>query len=219
MDQIELSAEPRSVIGKQVRALRREGFLPANVYGGGDSTAIQMQARPAEHAVVRAGKSHLIRLNVDGGRPTTVLVKHLQRHPTKGTLLHVDFFRVAMDQMLRIDIPVRLIGEAPGVKSHDGSVLQTQTTVSVEAMPAELPEAVEVDISSLEDFESAIYVRDLLAPAGSTILTDGEELVVKLLPPTVEEEPEAVEGEAAEGATAEGEAAAEGSGASSSDES
>ena len=214
MDAIELSAEPRSVIGKQVKALRRQGMLPANVYGGGESTAIQVEARPAQHVLARAGKTHLIRLNVAGGQATNVMVKDYQRHPTRGDLLHVDFYRVAMDQKLRVDVPVRLHGDAPAIKMHDATVFQQLTTVSVEALPSDIPEAVDLDVSGLEDLDNTIHVRDLTAPAGAVILTDPDELVVKLLPPTVEPEVTeaadvAAEAPAAEAAAGGGEASDE----------
>ena len=186
---LELKAEPRSVLGKKVRFLRRQGILPANVYGHAASTAIQLPAREAERVIARAGRTQLISLAMDGGQPTTVLVKASQRHPTRGSLLHVDFFRVAMDERLKVDVPVRLVGDAPAVKQHDASVLQAATTVNVESLPADLPEAIEVDISGLEDLDSTLHVRDLRAPGGVTILTDPEELVVKMLPPTEEEAP------------------------------
>ena len=186
---LELKAEPRSVLGKKVRFLRRQGILPANVYGHAASTAIQLPAREAERVIARAGRTQLISLAMDGGQPTTVLVKASQRHPTRGSLLHVDFFRVAMDERLKVDVPVRLVGDAPAVKQHDASVLQAATTVNVESLPADLPEAIEVDISGLEDLDSTLHVRDLRAPSGVTILTDPEELVVKMLPPTEEEAP------------------------------
>ena len=212
MDQIELSAEPRAVIGKQVKALRRQGVLPANIYGGGESTPIQVEARPALHALARAGKTHLIRLNLAGGQATNVLVKDYQRHPTRGDVLHVDFYRVAMDQKLRVDVPVRLHGDAPAIKTHDATVFQQLATVSVEALPSDLPEAVDVDVSGLEDLDSTIHVRDLTAPAGAVILTDPDELVVKVLPPTVEPEVTEAADVAAEAPAAEatGDATAEG---------
>lgn len=212
MDQIELSAEPRSVIGKQVKALRRQGLLPANIYGGGESTAIQVEVRPAQHALARAGKTQLIRLNVAGTPPTNVMVKDYQRHPTRGEILHVDFYRVAMDQKLHVDVPVRLHGDAPASKTYEGTVFQQLATVSVEALPDRLPEAIDVDISVLEDLDSTIHVRDLPPPEGATILTDGEELIVKMLPPTVEPEVTEAADVAADAPAAEatGEAAAEG---------
>lgn len=212
MDQIELSAEPRSVIGKQVKVLRRQGVLPANIYGGGQSTAIQVETRPAQHALARAGKTQLIRLNVAGGQSTNVMVKDFQRHPTRGELLHVDFYRVAMDQKLSVDVPIRLHGDAPAIKTYEGTVFQQLATVSVEALPAELPEAIDVDVSGLEDLDSSIHVRDLPAPEGAVILTDPDELVVKMLPPTVEPEVTEAADVAAEGeaADATGDAAAGG---------
>ena len=188
MDQIELSAEPRSVIGKQVKALRRQGVLPANIYGAGESTAIQVEVRPAQHALARAGKTQLIRLSLAGGQATNVMVKDFQRHPTRGELLHVDFYRVAMDQKLRVDVPVRLHGEAPASKTYGGTVLPQLTTVSVEALPDRLPEAIDVDISVLDTLDSTIHVRDLPAPEGAEILTDPDELVVQVMAPRVEQE-------------------------------
>ena len=190
MDRIELRAEPRSVVGKQVRALRRSGTIPANVYGHGGSTAVQMAVREAERVLARAGRTHLIELAMDGGAPTTVLVKDYQRHPTRGSLLHVDCYRVAMNETLKIDVPLQLVGEAPGIKAYDASVFQSLTTVSAESLPRDLPEAIPVDMSVLTDLDSAVYVRDLPVPSGVTITADPDELVVKLLPPTVEEEPE-----------------------------
>ena len=212
MDAIELSAEPRAVIGKQVKVLRRQGMLPANVYGGGESTAIQVEVRPAQHALARAGKTQLIRLSLAGGQATNVMVKDFQRHPTRGDLLHVDFYRVAMDQTLRVDVPVRLHGDAPASKTFEGTVYPQLATVSVEALPDRLPEAIDVDISVLEDLDSTIHVRDLPVPEGATIVTDPDELVVKMLPPTVEPEVDEAADVAAEAPAAEatGDATVEG---------
>ena len=200
MSSYQLRAEPRSIVGKKVRFLRRQGVVPANVYGHADSTAIQVSAREVEHTIHRAGRTQLVDLEIVGGEPTTVLVKDWQRHPYKGDLLHVDFYRVAMTETLRMDVPLRLAGDAPAVKTHDGTPFQPLATVSVECLPADIPEAIEVDISGLDEIDSAIHVRDLTAPSGVTILTDGEEMVVKIMAPTVEVEPEAAE------AVAEGEA-------------
>lgn len=207
MDRLELKAEPRSVLGKKVRFLRRDGFVPANVYGHADSLAIQVGIRESERILARAGKTRLISLSTDGDEPTTVLVKDFQRHPIKGALLHIDFYRVAMTERLRVDAPIRLIGEAPGVKLRSGTLLQQLSTLSVESLPADLPESIEVDISGLEELDTAVLVRDLQAPPGVTILADPDEMIVRLLSPkveeVVEEAPEAAE-EAAP--TAEGEA-------------
>lgn len=200
MSSYQLRAEPRSIVGKKVRNLRREGLVPANVYGHAASTAIQIPAKDIENTIHRAGRTQLIDLAI-ADETTTVLVKEWQRHPYKGHLLHVDFYRVAMTETLRMDVPIRLSGDAPAVKSANGTPFQPLSFLSVECLPGDIPEAIDVDISGLDEIDASIYVRDLTAPAGVTILTDGDEMVVKIMAPTVEEEP------VAEEAVAEGEAA------------
>ena len=206
MSNFELRAEPRSVVGKKVRFLRRQGIVPGNIYGHAASTAIQIPARDVEHTIHRAGRTQLVSLSVEGAEPTTVLVKSWQRHPYKGNLLHVDFYRVLMTETLRMDVPIRLSGEAPAVKRTGGTPFQPLAALSVECLPGDIPEAIEVDISGLEEVDDSIYVRDLAAPSGVMILTDGDEMVVKIMAPTVELEVEE-EAAAAETAVAEGEAA------------
>lgn len=201
MDRIELSAEPRSVVGKKVRFLRRQGLVPGNVYGHAASTAVQIPEREAELTIKRAGRTHLVALKMDGSESTTVQVKNWQRHPYRGTLLHVDFYRVSMTEKLRVDLPLRLTGEAPGIRATGGTLFQSASTVQIECLPADLPEAIEVDISGLVDLDSVIHVSDLAIPDSVTLLTDGAEIVARILPPAVEEEPE-------EAAVAEGEAEA-----------
>jgi len=199
----QLRAEPRTIVGKKVRFLRREGKVPANLYGHAASTAIQLAARDVEQAIYRAGKTQLISLEIEGGESTTVLLKDWQRHPYKPLLLHADFYRVAMTETLRMDVPIRLSGDAPAVKSANGSPFQPLSFLSVECLPGDIPEAIDVDISGLAEIDASIYVRDLVTPSGVTILTDGDEMVVKIMAPTVEVEAEPTEAAAEVGATAE----------------
>lgn len=213
MSSFELRAEPRSIVGKKVRFLRRQGIVPGNIYGHAASTAIQLAARDVEQTIYRAGRTALVSLSVKGAEPTTVLVKNWQRHPYKGDVLHIDFYRVSMTETLRMDVPIRLTGEAPAVKLTGGVPFQPLAALNVECLPGDIPEAIEVDIGGLEEVDASIYVRDLAAPSGVTILTDGDEMVVKIMAPTVEPEAEeeAAEGEAAPTAEAVGEGAAEAS--------
>jgi large subunit ribosomal protein L25 len=197
LDRIQLKAEPRAVLGKKVRALRQQGVVPANVYGHADSVAVQLPVKESEHVLARAGKTQLISLELDGSDPTTVLVKDFQRHPIRGSLLHIDFYRVAMTQRMRVDVPLQFVGDAPAIKTHNASLLTAASTVSVESLPADFPETIEVDVSGLSELDSAVYVRDLQTPSGVTILADPDELLVKVLPPRVEVEVE--EEAAAEG--------------------
>jgi large subunit ribosomal protein L25 len=202
-DRIELRAEPRSIVGKKVKTLRRQGIVPANVYGHEASTTVQVAVRDADLTIRRAGRTHLVTLNVAGAEPTTVQVKNWQRHPYKGDLLHVDFYRVSMTETLRLDIPLRLTGEAPGVRTTGGTLFQSTATVQVECLPGDIPEAIEVDVSGLVDLDSAVHVSDLTIPDGVTLLTDPSEVIVRILPAAVEPEPEEEAAEVA--AEAEGE--------------
>jgi large subunit ribosomal protein L25 len=211
MSTLELRAEPRSIVGKKVRFLRRQGIVPGNIYGHTASAAIQFAARDIEQTIHRAGKTNLVTLAVEGGEPTTVLVKAWQRHPYKGDLLHVDFYRVLMTETLRVDVPIRLTGDAPAVKLTGGTPFQPLAALSVECLPGDIPEAIEVDISGLAEDDASIYVRDLAVPSGVTVLTDGDEMIVKIMPPTLqrEEEEEAAEGEAVAAGEAPAEASSE----------
>jgi large subunit ribosomal protein L25 len=209
MATFQVRAEPRSIVGKKVRFLRRQGIVPGNIYGHAESTAIQLAARDLEQVIRRAGRTQLVSINVDGAESTTVLLKAWQRHPYKADLLHVDFFRVLMTETLKVDVPIRLSGEAPAVRLTGGSPFQSQASLSVECLPGDIPEAIDVDISGLNAVDDSIFVRDLVVPSGVTILTDGDELIVRIMAPTVEPEIEpSAEGE---GVTAAGDSTGEAS--------
>lgn len=185
MSIIELRAEPRSVVGKKVRFLRRQGLVPANIFGQSSSTAIQVPVKDVEQTIRRAGHNQLVSLGVKGGETTTVLITKWQRHPYKADLLHVDFFRVAMTETMQLAVPLRLVGEAPAVRITGGQPFQTLATVNVECLPTDIPEAIDVDISGLAENDASIFVRDLAAPAGVTFVTDGDEQIVKIMAPRV----------------------------------
>ena len=185
MSIIELRAEPRSVVGKKVRFLRRQGMVPANIFGQSASTAIQIPVKEVEQTIRRAGHNQLVSLGVKGGETTTVLITKWQRHPYKADLLHVDFFRVAMTERMQLAVPLRLVGEAPAVKITGGQPFQTLATLNVECLPTDIPEAIDVDISGLAENDASIFVRDLTAPDGVTFVTDGDEQIVKIMAPRV----------------------------------
>ena len=202
MSNFELSAEPRSIVGKKVRFLRRQGMVPGNVYGHAASAAIQIPARDVEQTIRRAGRTQLVSLAVKGAEPTTVLVKGWQRHPYKGDLLHVDFYRVMMTETLRMDVPIRLSGEAPAVKLTGGTPFQPLSSLSVECLPGDIPERIEVDVTDL-GINDALRISDLPVNEKVKVLDDAAQVVVHVI--SVKEE---VAAPAAGAAPAEGEAAA-----------
>jgi large subunit ribosomal protein L25 len=217
MSEYKLTAQRRAESGKgPARRARATGRVPAVLYGHGmDPVHLSVDAREFGHALrTGAGSNVLIELTV--GRATHLaLAKEIQRHPVRGSFVHVDFLAVRRGETVQVRVPVHLVGEAPGVR-EGGIADQDLHQVTVEAEVTAVPTAIEADVSGLE-IGDVLRVADLKAPEGATIIDDVEASVVSIVAPTVEEEPE-VEGaeEAAEGEAAEGEAApaAEGTGES-----
>ena len=207
-EKAELTAESRTVLGKQVRRLRRRGLIPAILYGNsGPSVPLQVDPNAVHELLHRAGVSALLRLKVAGGETTTALIKQLQYHPSRGDLLHVDFLRVAPRERLRTKVPLRFVGEAPVAETHDVVIVRPVDAVTVECLPSNLPSAVEVDLSRLTDPHSAIHVADLAPGKGVQILDQPDEVVASVsvtARETIEELKEAAEAaEAAEEKAAE----------------
>jgi large subunit ribosomal protein L25 len=203
MADLTLTAQRRTVLGKKVARLRRAGITPANVYGHNvQSTAIQIDSHDLDRLVRRAGHTSLISLTLDGDRQArNVLVRDISRRPTTGQLLHVDFIEVSMREKLTVDVPLTLHGKAPVLDTTDATLVQNLDTISVQCLPAEIPAAIEVDLSSLVDTTSTIRVRDLTVPETVTVMLDPDSSVVSVVLrfPTEEE----VEAEAAAAAEAE----------------
>jgi large subunit ribosomal protein L25 len=196
-----LVAARRTAAGKGAAGrARREGLVPAVVYGlGADNVPIAVPSRELGHFLAgAAGANTVFTLKLDGS-DQLALARQIQRHPVKGTLLHVDFVRVRADQTIQAEVPVHLTGDAEGV-ARGGVLEQFLYTVSVEARPADVPNSLEIDISALEIGDAA-YVRELTVPSGVVITNDADDLVAQISAPRVVEEevPEAAEGEAAEG--------------------
>jgi large subunit ribosomal protein L25 len=210
-----LAAERREVTGKKVSYLRAAGKLPAVVFGRGlESDSVTIDAHEFESLRRRAGANTLIDLSVDGGKAAPVLVHGVQTHRVTRRPLHVDLYVVRMTEELTVDVPLVSEGISEAVENAGGTLLHTIESVRVRALPDHLPQSIHYSIESLQTFDDAIHVRDLEIPSDATLLTDGDEVVAKVLPPRVEEEPivaEAAEGE--EGAEGEGAAEGEGEGA------
>ena len=217
MSEYKLTAQRRAESGKgPARRARATGRVPAVLYGHGmDPVHLSVDAREFGHALrTGAGSNVLIELTV-GRAKHLALPKEIQRHPVRGSFVHVDFLAVRRGETVQVRVPVHLVGEAPGVR-EGGIADQDLHQVTVEAEVTAVPTAIEADVSGLE-IGDVLRVADLKAPEGATIIDDVEASVVSIVAPTVEEEPEVEEAEeAAEGEAAEGEAApaAEGTGES-----
>jgi large subunit ribosomal protein L25 len=188
---IQIKAEARAVIGKQVRGLRRAGLIPAVVYGAGmQPTAIELKAREAERALARATGATLFDLEL-GGEIHKVLVREVQRHSIRRNVRHVDFLKVAMDQLIRAVVPIELIGEAPAVKTLGGVLVTTVQAIEVEALPADLPDRITISIDVLEKIDDRVTVGDLALGKGVKVLTSADDVVARVIYQAVEviEEP------------------------------
>jgi len=193
MEEIVLSGKSRKVIGKQVRALRRQGYLPAVIYGYQISPMpIMLEAHATNRKLSSITSSQLVTVEVDG-IPHTTLVKQRQRHAITGALLHVDFQAVSMTEKLQAAVVLELIGEAPAVKNYSGVLVTGQEKLEVECLPKYLPDRIVIDLSILEHIGDAIYVRDIKLQQEIEVLTDLNEMIALITAPTVEAELEVAE--------------------------
>ncbi len=191
-----LDAQTRAVTGKKVGQLRVQGLVPAVIYGAKFTpVAVQIPYRPLEIALGHAGGTHLININYDG-KSQSVITREVQRDVVLGTITHVDFLAVDATTRITADIAVHLVGESPAAETRIGELAFQTTTLSIEALPADLVDAVEVDISGLKEIGDSIHVRDLNISSKITVLTDADELVVRINPirEVVEEEVTDTEG-------------------------
>ena len=182
MEQIELEAAKRDVFGKKVRFLRRQGITPVHVFGHGiESLALQCDTANLQRILARSGQTRIINLKIDDEKsPRTVMAREVQQDILKGSLLHVDFYQVKMTEVIEVDVPIILVGEAPALKDKENMLAQELNTLSIECLPANIPDSIEVDVSSLTEPDEAIRVRDIVPGEGITILNDPEVMLARI---------------------------------------
>ena len=225
MDRIPLKAVEREILGKKVARLRRDGLIPAHVFGNKIETEhVSVNTLEFKKVYSEAGETGLVDLKIGGrnlpaGRQEVrpVLIREVQLDPLTDAPLHVDFYQVNLSEKVTVAVPVSLIGDEPEiVHTGEAVVIQPLMEVEVEALPDNLPEKIEVDITTLRAIDDAILVSSLKVPEGVTVVTDPEAVVVKRDNAVTEEMKKLMEEQAAEQAAAAaappagGEAAAEG---------
>ena len=195
MEQIPLTAQKRTVLGRKVKTLRREGVIPAHVFGHKVKTIhVQVKASEFDKVVEKTGETGIIDLAVDGEK-RPVLVKNVQTHPVSDIPLHIDFYQVNLLEKVKVQVPLDIVGEAPAVHKKIGLLLTPVTEVEVEALPADLPEKIEVDVSHFENVGDEIKVKDLKVDRDKVEIHTDEELVVAQIGELVTREMEEVEAE------------------------
>ena len=206
MNKYALKAEKRKILGQKVKTLRKEGILPANIYGKKvKSLAIQIPLNEFEKVYKEAGETGIIEISVDSSK-RPVLINNVQIHPVSDLPLHVDFLQINLKEKVTAGVPVEFIGESPAEKSGLGTVVQHINEIEVEALPTNLPEKFEVDLSKLTKVNQTVLVKDLEVDTKKVkIKSDLEQILVKVEPPRKEEEAIApVETEEEEGIIEEG---------------
>jgi len=211
MTRISLKATEREIFGKKVNALRKTGVLPGHVFGKGlDTESVAVKAIDFIKVYKEAGETGLIDLKIGEDKVRPVLIRQVQLDPVRSEILNIDFYQVNLKEKTTVNVPIILIGEEPEiVHAGEAVVIQPMMEVEVEALPDDLPENIEVDITSLKAIDDAITVSQLPVPDGVTILAEAEAVVVKL-DNAVTAEMQALLEEQAEEQAAATEAAAEG---------
>ncbi len=219
MEKIKLQAKPREIFGKKVAKLRREGLVPAVMYSKGkDSVALTIDKKLFDHIYKVSGGNTIIILEVEGDKNRNVLIKQVEKNPVTDNILHADFYQISMKEKITAMIPLRFTGDSKAVMDLGGSLITNKSEIEVECLPGDLPHEIEVDISSLEDFESVLHIKDIKVPEGVEIKDDIEETLAFVEAPRTEEEmaeleepveegemPEAEQGQAEEPAAEGGE--------------
>jgi len=214
MKTFSLSAEPRKITGKKVKKLRREGVLPANVYGKDiKSQSIQLPQKDFDSVFKEAGETGLVELKV--GKQTIPTLIHNTHKDYRGNVLHVDFFKVNLKEKVKAQIPFEFVGEPLAETEKIGLLMEITHEIEVEALPTDLPEKIEVNVEDLAQVDDQILVSDIKAPQGVEVLSDPNQVVVKIGELVTKEaqalaEEEAAAAEAAAGEAAEGEEIVEG---------
>lgn len=202
-ESISLELSPREVLGKKVKRLRRQGVIPVHLYGPGvDPQPLQCETTKLVDVLVRAGGNTAVTVTVQGGRETHLaFAREIQWDPRRDDILHVDFLAVDASRPVSAQVPITLIGDSPGARTAGGTVMQQLRDLNVEALPLEVPRELELDLSMLTEPDGVLRAADIVIPGNVTLLTDPEDVVVRIEVLRVIEEEVFAEEEGAEAST------------------
>ena len=197
---IKLELEPRDVLGKKVKQLRRAGIIPVHLYGPGvDSKSLQCQAQKLIQVLSLAGGATPITVSIQGEEGSQLaFAREIQWDPRRDEIYHVDLLVAEADRPVTAQVPVVLTGESPGARLVGGSIVHQLRQLDIQALPLEMPSQLEVDLGILTEPDSVVRVGDISFPDNVTVLSDPEQVVVRIELPRVEVEEEAVAEEGAE---------------------
>ena len=203
MEKHTLTVQPRTVLGKRLKQLRAKGLLPANIYGKAvNSQAVQVEQKSLEKLLAEVGETSVVNVTIEGQEGTVpVLLHNVQVHPVTKAPLHVDLYQVNLKEKIKAHVPIVLVGEAKAVVEKIGVILELLHEIEVEALPTDLPENWEVNIEGLATVGEQILVGDIKLPGEVELLTDKEQVIVRvgelIVKEKVEEKPATTETPAA----------------------
>ena len=194
---VQIELEPRELMGRKVGRLRRAGIVPVHLYGPGmEPRALQCQASRLIQVLATAGGATPIHITINGESGNHLaFAREIQWDPRRDDLLHVDLLAADVSRPVTAQVPINLIGESGGARNVSGTIMQQLRAVDIQALPLEMPALIEVDITVMEEADDVIRVSDLDIPGNATLLSDPEELVVRIELPRVVEEVVGEEGE------------------------
>lgn len=189
MEKIILKSKIRDVVGKRLSKHRKEGLIPAVVYGHKiTSQNLWVDFMDFNKVYNQAGESTIIELDIGGKKKANVLIHDIQSNPLTDEFSHVDFFQIKMDEKIETEIPLKFINVSPAVKEMSGVLIKTVDAISIRCLPADLPSKIKVDISKLKTFDDRISIKDLEIPNKVEVLIDTSTIVASVAPPRTEEE-------------------------------
>jgi large subunit ribosomal protein L25 len=184
---MDLAVKSRDVLGKKVKALRREGLIPAELYGHGfENIHLALPAKEFNKILKEAGSTSVVTLLL-GKESKSAMIHEVARDSVTSEVIHVDFHQVRMDELVKADVPLEFVGEALAIKASNAVINKSMSEIEVEAFPQDLPHSIVVDLSVLDALDKTIYVKDLKRPKGVTFLIDAETAVATATEPAPEE--------------------------------
>ncbi len=197
-EQINLEVAPRTIMGKANKRLRKDGLIPGNIFGHGqEAQAIQLDAVRFDYLRRHGALRNILTLHLSDSTTQTVLLRHVQRGPKSGKILHVDFSRVNLTERIGMRVTLHFVGESPAVKNEGGVLLHLLDTLEIECSASDIVDALDVDISSLTEIDATLHASDVKLPANFSLVTNPEEPIAKVAPTRAETTAEATEAPAA----------------------
>ncbi len=174
-----LSASIRPPSGKEAKSLRHQGLIPGVIYGHGiENKSLAIDEKALNKVYRQVGETTLFDLVIDGQQPIKVLIQDIQRNPVSGSIQHVDFHQVRMDEKIEVDIPLKYVGEAPAVKELGGILVRAVSELKVKCLPKDLVNGIEVNLGSLAQFNDVITLSQVALPAGIEVLSPSRDEVI-----------------------------------------